>query len=232
MKILAASIPEYFPSINFFLKMYKADVFVIADNLQYSKHTLVNRSKINTADGMKWLTVPVLTSKQGLQKINEINILSESNWQRKHLLALKSNYKHTPYFEYYMQDYQSILTSVWKKLFLLDDKIILLLQKQLKIQRNIFYSSEIITNETGTKRIIDLVKKCNCDSYLIFQSELRFVDKNLLNNAGIKLIIKSNDAIQSGLRYAPSSNEISVIDLLFNHGNETFNYIYTQLEKV
>ena len=120
MKILAASLPEYFPSIKFYLKMIQSDVFVVADNLQYSKHSLSNRTKIKTPDDYKWLTVPVLKSKRGLQKLNEISIVPESKWQRKQQVSLKSNYKYAPFFDHYFYKFESIFHSSWNTIWELD----------------------------------------------------------------------------------------------------------------
>lgn len=227
MKILAASLPEYFPTIHFYLKMILSDVFVLADNLQYSKHSLVNRTKINTAEGKQWLTVPVLTSKRGIQKINNMNIQPESNWHRKHKVALKTYYKFSPFFEHYMHRYESIFNSTWSSLLNLDIAVIEMIKKQLKINKKLFSISKLSIQNTGTKRIIELAKTFNCSKYLIFDSEVSFVNQKSLENAGIELVIKKLNIKEYRQQFKPFTSDLSIIDLLFNIGNESLEYLLT-----
>jgi hypothetical protein len=227
MKILAASIPEYFPSINLYLKLLYSDVFLLADNLQYSKHSLVNRTNIKTPEGKKWLTVPVLTSKKGIQTITEVNILPESNWRRKHELALKANYKFSPYFEYYFPKYEKLFNSEWQSILNLDITIIDIIKKQLRINKELHYSSKLKSEKSGTDRISELVKKYNCDAYLIFESEISFVNKKDLEKDGIELIIKKFIIKEYMQQFEPFIPDLSIIDLLFNLGNDSIEYLHS-----
>jgi len=230
MKILAANIPEYFPSIHFYLKMILSDVFVLADNLLFSKHSLVNRTKINTPQGWQWLTVPVFSSKKGVQNINEVSILPESNWQRKHKVALKTNYKFSPFFEHYMFSFESVFDKEWKSILELDIACIELIIKQLKINKELFYSLNTITENKSTELIVELAKTHNCNNYFIFDSETSFVDQNVLENAGIGLVIKKFDIRAYRQQFEPFKNDLSILDLLFNLGNESQGYLHSCLK--
>jgi hypothetical protein len=229
MKILAANVPEYFPSIHFYLKMFLSDVFVLADNLQFSKHSLINRTKIDTPQGRQWLTVPVISSKKGIQKINEVKILPESNWQRKHEVALKTNYKFSPYFEHYMFIFKSIFEKKWNSILELDILCIELIKKQLKINKELFYSSNLFTKKRSSEFLVDLAKSHNCNKYLIFDSEIPFLDQNVLDKAGIGLVIKKSDIRAYRQQFEPFKIDLSILDLLFNLGNESLEYLHSCL---
>lgn len=225
MRILAASLPEYLPSVNFYRKMLNCDVFVLADTLQFSKHSPVNRTRIKSANSLQWLTVPVLSSKKGIQKINTVKILPESNWQRKHKTALMSYYKYAPFFEHYIYKLEPIFQTRWESIYELNLANIELIKNLLRIKRDINLFSQLKTGETGTDQIIEMVNKFDCNAYLIFESETTFVDEEKLKSAGIKLHILRNDFKPYTQQFDIFEPNLSVIDLLFNTGNESLQYL-------
>ena len=64
-RVLAAHQPNFLPWLGLFHKVGQADVWVLADDVQYSRGSLTNRNRIRTADGWQWLTVPVLDAGPG-----------------------------------------------------------------------------------------------------------------------------------------------------------------------
>ena len=86
MKILGCVQPTYIPWYYFFYRIIIADVFVILDDVQYSKNNFFNRNKILNKDKEILLTVPVNFEKN-IQKINEIKIDYSKNWRRKQIAA-------------------------------------------------------------------------------------------------------------------------------------------------
>ena len=207
--------------------MIQSDVFVVADNLQYSKHSLVNRTKIKTPDGFKWLTVPVVKSKKGLQRINEVRIVPESNWQRKQQVSLKSNYKYAPFFDHYFYKFEKVFHSNWKSIWDLDLSIMNSLQKQLRLKQELNLLSDLNIDQIGTERIIELAKRFDCDTYLIYNSESAYVNENKLNDAGISLIAFKPELRHYRQQFEPFIPNLSIIDLLFNLGNESVAYFYS-----
>ena len=53
---------NYIPWKGYFDLMNRADVFIIYDEVQYTKNDWRNRNKIKTANGLVWLTIPVRQS--------------------------------------------------------------------------------------------------------------------------------------------------------------------------
>jgi hypothetical protein len=51
MRTCAAEILSYLPSENFFVLAVSADVFVVADGVQFSTNGNANRTRIKTASG-------------------------------------------------------------------------------------------------------------------------------------------------------------------------------------
>ena len=114
--------PGYLPYIGFFKKIESSDIFVFLDDVQYEKNSFDNRNKIRTLEGHMWLTVPVYY-KFG-QFLNEIKIVNNEEWSRKHRKTIKLNYQKATFFTEYWNDIESILSQKWEFLLDLNIKLI------------------------------------------------------------------------------------------------------------
>src|SRR3972149_10546120 len=101
--------PQYLPWLGLLDRASRCDVFVILDNVPYSKNYFYNRNKIKTANGPVWLTVPVLTKGQIGQTFIETKIDNNQNWKEKHWKSIYYAYLKTPYFEEYSGYIKKIL---------------------------------------------------------------------------------------------------------------------------
>ena len=52
--------PQYLPWLGIIDRIIKSDIFVMLDNVPYSKNYFYNRNRIKTANGWNWITAPVL----------------------------------------------------------------------------------------------------------------------------------------------------------------------------
>ena len=62
---------NYIPWKGYFDIIRQADVFVIYDEVQYTKNDWRNRNLIKTPNGLKWLSIPIEVTDKFTQKINE-----------------------------------------------------------------------------------------------------------------------------------------------------------------
>ena len=104
--------PQYLPWIGYFDKINQVDAFCFLDNVQFKKNEWQNRNRIKTAQGWQWLTVPV--KHRFPQTIEEVEINDTVNWRRKHLQALATNYKKTPYFDEYIEFFEDVYSNEWE----------------------------------------------------------------------------------------------------------------------
>src|SRR5438128_11507779 len=97
--LVAIHQPHYLPWLRYFAKIARSDLFIVLDDVQYEKNGFQNRSKIKTAQGWMYLTVP---AQKPLQRcIREIEIDPRSNWRDKHRRALEMNYGKARFFARY-----------------------------------------------------------------------------------------------------------------------------------
>lgn len=213
---LAADRPDYLPAAGYFFKMARADLFVIADDLQYTTAGLVHRALIRSAGGPLWLSVPVLTGGKGIQQIREAQIDNSKNWRQKHRKALRLNYRYAPYFEYYEDFFERLYGREWKFLIDLNLTGIEFLSSAAGIRTPLRFSSEFNTPAGATEKIIDIARKTGCRGYLALREDRAFLEADLFAEAGIAL---------EWLDFSPPGGQemlnLSLIDMLFHHGPET-----------
>ena len=62
---------NYIPWKGYFDIIADVDQFILYDEVQYTKRDWRNRNKIKTAQGLVWLTIPILTKSNFYQKISQ-----------------------------------------------------------------------------------------------------------------------------------------------------------------
>ncbi len=218
--IFAAAHPNYLPDIAWFHKWATADCFMLADDIAFSPNNAVNRARIKTAQGTQWLSVPVLRKGKGTQTIRDLKIDNVRNWRQKHWKTLLTNYRQSPYFEYYADFFETVYAKPASFLIDFNTEIIAYLQTALKIKHPFLLTSgvEIVCENTPSARIVALVKKMNCDTYLASPGDDVFLKKTIFDAANIHLQFqKFSPPVYTQLFGAFLPN-LSVIDLLFNTG--------------
>ena len=89
----------------------------------FIKQTYRNRCVIATANGLQALTVPVERmeqhDRQPLQKcmVKDVRISNHGNWRHLHWNALQSAYGESPFFEYYADDLRPFFEKEWTYLY-------------------------------------------------------------------------------------------------------------------
>ena len=146
--------PGYLPWLGFFELMHHCDLFVIFDDVQYTKKDWRSRNKIRTKDGWMWLTVPVQTKDRRFQLINEAVIDHTSNWRQKHIKSVEVHYGKARYLKEFFPAFKEIVGFKWERLVDLDLELIKWLAGALGIRRDIVMSSSLKTTGGREEKII------------------------------------------------------------------------------
>src|SRR5690348_10837932 len=75
------------------------DVFVLYDDVQYSKNHWHNRNQIKTQHGLKWLTIPVSKADGAFQPIDAVRLAEP--FARKHWASVSQAYAKAPHYATY-----------------------------------------------------------------------------------------------------------------------------------
>ena len=125
----------YFPNIQYISKFLKGENIIIDVYEHYSRQSYRNRCNILSANGVLSLSVPIIKNNNSYTKDVEIDY--STNWQKNHKIAILSAYKNSPYYDYYINEFNFVFEKEEKYLIELNFKI---LDKILKILKaNNFY---------------------------------------------------------------------------------------------
>ena len=109
---------SYFGSIQYFTKFLIHPHRIIERYEHYTKQTYRNRCNIYGANGILALSIPMLKGPGHKSYVKDIRIDYNKNWRKLHWKGIESAYRHSPFFEFYMDDVQSFLEK--KHSFLID----------------------------------------------------------------------------------------------------------------
>lgn len=196
--------PTYFTNIAHFVAIANADkvIFEVEDN--FLKQTFRNRTYIYAANGKLALNIPVIHTQKNRQKYKDVKIFNEEKWQDHHWKSLLSAYRTSPFFEYYEDELQPLFTT--KTDYILDfnfkcfETVCDCLQLDLNTSKTEDYQKDI--ENTVDYRDLVNAKKDYLKSFetynQVFQEKHGFI------------------------------NNLSILDLLFNEGPNTLNYLESQ----
>lgn len=224
MAIVTIHQPEYLPWAGFFDRIYKADIFVALDEVQYQKGGFINRNKIKTSQGWQWITVPV-KEREGLKKINEVIIDNKSNWQENHWKSLFYNYNKAPYFEKYADFLKNVFKKEWELIAELNIYLIENIMNILGIEKQIKKSSLMHVEGKATERLINICKKVGADTYLAGFGGKEYMDEKKFEENSIKVIYQDFKHPRYSQLYDGFIPELSIVDLLLNCGPESLDII-------
>ncbi len=194
--------PTYFPSISTYIAMAKADSITLEMEDNFQKQTNRNRMYIYSANGLQLLNIPVKHLKNSHQMSKDIQLETEFDWQKQHFKSLEAAYRSSPFFEFF----EDILMPVFEK----DYKFLMDLNLD---------TMAIISKCIGLKTSFSKTEE--------FQKETGLVDfRNLA--AGKKDQTQITPYTQVfGEKYG-FLNNLSILDLLFNEGRYSLDYLKSQ----
>lgn len=222
---------NYLPWKGYFDLINDADLFVFYDDLQYTKNDWRNRNKIKTAQGVKWLTVPVGTDLNRL--ICEVEIKDHS-WQKKHWEIIKQSYGKCTFFSRYKSFFESIyLEKEWSNLSIMNQEIIKMISIELlHLDTEFADSREYKIDGKRLDRLIDLVVKTNASHYISGPAAKEYIDSNRFSELDVKLIWKDySNYPEYPQKYPPFVHGVSILDLIFSVGPDAPSYIWGWREK-
>jgi len=102
---------QYFGSISYIKHLMQFNLVYFNENQNYTKMSFKNRMVIGTAQGPLHLSIPIIGGRDQKIPLNEIKIAYHSPWMSQHYKSIVSNYKRSPFFEYYHDDIKEIYNS-------------------------------------------------------------------------------------------------------------------------
>ena len=192
----------YLPPVEYFAKLnsYNPD-FVIEKHEHFPKQTYRNRTNIYSPDGILTLVVPVVKGSKVHTPVKDVKISYDFSWQRLHWMSLQGCYRRSAYFEYYEDDFAPFYQKKETFLFDYNEQLLQLVLKLLKIKADIRYTENY---EAEYPALTDFRQIIHSKKESAFKQKTYF---QLLED-----------------RHGFMKN-LSIVDLLFNQGPQSINYL-------
>lgn len=224
MPTLSAHQTQYLPYPGVFQKLFQSDVFVFQDDVQYVKQEFQNRNRIRTADGWRWLTLPVKYA--STSTIAEV-FPADASWKEKHARTVRAHYAKSPYLSRLDQLWESAEKYKASSLSTIGLKTSSDLARAInpeafaKVQIVLESELKLTAEETSTptKRLIALCKRLGCDQYISGSGGKNYLDIPAWEEAGIELIWQDFTLKPYQQQYPGWEPNLSTIDLVLNHAD-------------
>jgi WbqC-like protein family len=222
--------PSYIPWRGYFDQIQRAELFIFYDDVQYDKHGWRNRNQIKTAQGKRWLTIPVHAAgaTHGVL-IKDVRIDWSKPWAENHLKSLTAAYGRAPFFK----DYLPLLESFYGRRdeYLAEFAIAstVALARELRLDTRFMRSSELAGIQGHkTARLIEILKRVGADHYISGPAARDYLDDQEFSDAGIRLEYMQYEYPDYPQLYPPFDTQVTVLDLLFMTGKHAPEFIMSQ----
>ena len=110
----------------------------------FIKQSIRNRCDIYGANGKLQLTIPKQRKGSSKTIIKEIQISYKQNWQKEHWNTIVSSYNSSPYFEYYKDELQPFFEKEEMLLIDLNNKLQTVILRLLQEEKNVKTTTEYL----------------------------------------------------------------------------------------
>lgn len=197
----------YLAPIQYYSKLFRSERAYIEIHDTYQKQSYRNRCLIAGANGILPLSIPVEKPEAGKDKMKDVRISDHGNWRHLHWNALVSAYNSSPFFEYYGDDFRRFYEKKYTFLLDFNEELRVLICRLLDIRPRVGYTDRFI--ETPPNGMMDFRESIHpkpsrqkpdpdfeaLPYYQVFAEKLGFLEN------------------------------LSIVDLLFNMGNESRLYL-------
>lgn len=196
--------PTYFPTVANFVAIANAKTIVFEMDDNFLKQTYRNRLYIYGANGKLCLNIPVIHSQKNREKYRNVKIYNDDDWQSHHWKSLISAYRTSPFFEYYEDELKYLFNKKFELLMDFNLSCFTVICECLQIDVNINKTTnyqKTIADKTDLRRLVHAKKEpqYNFERYTqVFSGKHGYI------------------------------SNLSILDLLFNEGPNTLNYLESQ----
>ena len=197
----------YFGPIQWYQKLNRYDHCMIEQHDNFIKQTYRNRCVIPTTNGLQSLSIPVTTvadSPISKTPMKDIRISDHGNWRHIHWNALTSAYGESPFFEYYQDDIRPFFERKWEYLIDFNMEITQKMNELLDIRPTISLTDEFVSSVNDVADFRDVIRPKHAGYDAEFNPKRYY------------------QVYQQKFDFQPN---MSILDLLFNEGNESVFYL-------
>ena len=220
-KIVAISQPTFLPWLGWFDLADQVDLFVILDDVAFSKQSWQQRNRIRTLNGLEFLSVPVKTAGRLGQQIRVCELANEL-FVVKMLKTLRASYMKAPFFHAYFDEFAETFETVAKTKSLLELNCALIswLAGKLEVTTPMLRASSLGASGERGERVAAICEMLGASKYLspAGAEEYLVEDKSSFDSRRISVEMHMYMHPEYTQRFAPFMAYASALDLVFNVG--------------
>jgi hypothetical protein len=204
-KILLST--AYLPPINYLSRIALADEITIEAHESYTKQTFRNRCQIYSPNGSQALIIPINKVNGNHTKTIDVQISDHYDWRSHHWKSLQTAYNTSAFFMYYKDEIRKILQFSSINLFKYNMHVLNFLLMEIGIKKTVKISVDYINNPSEIEDLRTCIKPKsnvpinNPEYYQLYSQKHGFLEN------------------------------LSILDLLFNEGPNTLNYLQSMNQK-
>ncbi|NOR71482.1 MAG: hypothetical protein GQ532_17640 [Methylomarinum sp.] len=216
----------FFPWVGFLEQLQLADVFVFYDDVPFSKGSFTNRIQIKTANGPRWMTVPLDGHKTGMT-IDEVNIKEKKYWFNKHLSLLKQSFSGAPYLKDAIDLVEEVYQADYNNLGELSRASMLAIFNYFDIAEScqFFDVKDLSISGKGNDRVLSIVQAVNGNNYITGHGAINYLDHGGFETAGITVKYMNYQSLPYKQLHGSFTPYVSALDLIANCGKEGEGFI-------
>ncbi len=215
-RVVAIHQPNFFPWLGYFHKIVNCDVFMFLDDVEFSKGSYTNRSRIKTDGREKWLSMPV--QYKSTATIAEIQI-GQTDWVDEHKKKLSAAYGKASQFSSVFPYIENIYDNGPKRsVAAFNASAICAIAKLLDLSTTLVSSSDYAAPGRNEHKLCALIQAVDGHTYLSGKGGANYQSEQTFANAGITLQysqFKPAEYPQLGSDFVAG---LSILDALFNIG--------------
>ena len=214
----------YFGPVQWYQKLNRYDECLIERHESFIKQTYRNRMTIATTNGPLSLTIP--TNHDTSMAMKDIRISDHANWRHVHWNALLSAYGESPFFEYYQDDIRPFYEKKYEFLFDFNMETTMKMIELLDIRPHIKVTDEYFPKKSQLSEVrstkseeFNGLSGVKDDDIMDFRDAIRpkkpLPDPEFIPDRYYQVYEQKHGFLPN----------MSILDLLFNEGNEAIFHL-------
>jgi hypothetical protein len=229
---------NYLPWRGYFDFMAKCDEFIIYDSRQYTVNDWRNRNQVKTRDGVRWITVPVITKGRFGQRITDAEVV-DHKWIKSHLATVAAALGKAEFgkqtLEVLDECYElSVKTRSLHEInvgFL--EAIHTALGLECRLTDDSVYGIDEISDLSPSAKVAELVQRAGGTRYLTGPRGLDYLDLADFATRGIAVDVLDYSTLGPYPQlFGEFVDHMSVIDLLANAGPKAASYLTSTVREL
>ena len=228
--VVTAHQPNFLPWLGYFYKLSYSDIFIVLDDVQYTKGSYINRVNICANGNATRITMPVSPAKWDC-KIRDVAI-DPSRIRKKHLRTIEQAYSKSPYFDATFALLERAYDSGETDLATFNIGLIRAIAESLRLDIDIRLQSDMQVTGKNNELLAQLTQAVGGTVYVAGKGARSYStgEDAIYQQYGVDLRYQQfahPEYPQKSKEFVPGC---SVIDLLMNNGAESSNYLLPQAE--